>query len=251
MRELRTTMFFSVQDQVGALDECLHALKAANVSMTRIESRPSKVAERGYDFFVDIDVRTKEVVECVVEEIKRVKIVRDVRIVSSLGALGSRGGGEGSQGLDQQIVQKAKEHRSEQPLPHIDYTEQEKDTWRQVYTRLRDMYPKYACCEFLHVLPLLEQNCTYGPDNISQIEDISRFLKDCTGFTLRPVMGLLTPRDFLNSLAFRVFHSTQYIRHHSDPYYTPEPDCCHKLLGHVPLFADPSFAELVQEVELA
>lgn len=35
---VKTTIHFSITDKVGALDECLTAIRALNISLTRIES---------------------------------------------------------------------------------------------------------------------------------------------------------------------------------------------------------------------
>lgn len=137
------------------------------------------------------------------------------------------------------------------PIPFINYTDVENKTWRSVFNTVLDLMPKHACMEYRQVFKKLQDENIFVETRIPQLEEMSNFLRKNTGFTLRPAAGLLTARDFLASLAFRIFQSTQYVRHVNSPYHTPEPDCIHELLGHMPLLADPSFAQFSQEIGLA
>ncbi|XP_046645088.1 protein henna-like isoform X1 [Daphnia pulicaria] len=277
----REILLFSMQEEVGALARALKIFEDNKVNLLHIESRSSKRSIGDYEFIVEIDTVSGDVAAAI-EGLKKQSsyfqiISRDHkdgneetipwfpgriqdldRFANQILSYGSELDSDHPGFTDSVYRARRKEfadiafhYKYGQPIPRVEYTPEETATWGTIYRQLTQLYPTHACREFNHNFPLLIENCGYKEDNIPQLQDISDFLHDSTGFTLRPVAGLLSSRDFLAGLAFRVFHSTQYIRHGSCPLYTPEPDVCHELLGHVPLFADPEFAQFSQEIGLA
>lgn len=126
------------------------------------------------------------------------------------------------------------------PIPAAPYTEEEHGVWRTIWKALGPAHREHACAEFLECLDKLE----FDQDRIPQLDEVSRKVEAISGFRLEPVAGLVEPRVFLESLAGGVFLSTQYIRHHSTPLYTPEPDVAHEIIGHAVTLASKRLAEL-------
>ncbi|HYJ92131.1 MAG TPA: hypothetical protein VEV84_12530, partial [Pyrinomonadaceae bacterium] len=81
---------------------------------------------------------------------------------------------------------------------------------------------------------------------IPQLTEMNRRLKELSNFRLAPIEGLVDTRAFLSWLSWRTMLSTQYIRHHSRPDYTPEPDIVHESIGHIPMFTNRDFADFSQ-----
>ena len=133
---------------------------------------------------------------------------------------------------------------SGRPPQRVEYSPSEAVTWATVFNKLNALYPTHACRDFIGVVG----DIGYTQDEVPQLADVSAFLTDRTGFSLQPVAGLVSARQFLGALSRRVFSATQYIRHHSQPFYTPEPDIVHELMGHAPMLAIPEFADLSQKI---
>lgn len=138
------------------------------------------------------------------------------------------------------IAKIAMNYKPGSPIPAAPYTELEHGVWKTIWEALGPAHREHACAEYLDCVDRL----AFDADRIPQLDEVSRKVEAISGFRLEPVAGLVEPRVFLESLARGVFLSTQYIRHHSTPLYTPEPDVAHEIIGHAVTLASTRFAEL-------
>lgn len=140
-------------------------------------------------------------------------------------------------------------HKVDSPF-HVEYTEDEHDTWQHMYGRLRPIWDAHASPEYLHNLANFEgaiEGLSHGAPNLGQV---SSWLSGRSGFSLAPTANLIKARSFLSALAMRVFFCCAPIRPKSELNLSQEPDMVHDVLGHCPLLADADFADMSQEIGL-
>jgi phenylalanine-4-hydroxylase len=142
------------------------------------------------------------------------------------------------------VAQVAASYRPGRAVPPVPYAPEEHDLWALCSRELRERHERLACDEFLSGVDALG----VPADHVPQLDELSALLHPLTRFRYEPVPGLVSPRDFYRALGDGQFMSTQYIRHHSVPYYTPEPDVIHEIIGHANQLASPRFAAIYRKV---
>lgn len=130
------------------------------------------------------------------------------------------------------------------PVPEVPYSDAEHRVWSLVTRGLRGRHKYLAIDELVEAGHRLD----LPTDHLPQLDEVSALLEPLTGFRYAPVAGLVPPDVFYGGMADGVFRSTQYIRHASAPYYTPEPDVIHEVVGHATHLASDRFAALYREV---
>lgn len=144
------------------------------------------------------------------------------------------------------IAQLCRQYRNDPQhvIPQVEYSPEETAVWRFVYDQLDAAHARRACSQYLDSKAKLG----ISRDSIPQLADLNRRMRTLSNFGFAPIEGLVETRAFLSFLGRRIMLCTQYLRHHSRPEYTPEPDIVHEIIGHIPNFTTPDFADFSQAI---
>ena len=122
------------------------------------------------------------------------------------------------------------------------YTEEDHEVWGLLYAKRMRELTTTGSRLFLEGADAIGLN----RDTVPDLNDVNQRLRARTGWQAVPVSGFIPAADFFSCLAERRFPTTIIVRPKSQMDYLPEPDIFHDVFGHVPLHADPVFANFLQ-----
>lgn len=122
------------------------------------------------------------------------------------------------------------------------YSGDEHARWDQLTAHLMSILPGRACRQFLKATETL----SLSDGGIPDFERLSDALEKRTGWRVVGVPGLVPDEAFFDHLANRRFPAGCFIRDADEMDYIEEPDVFHDVFGHVPLLADPVYADFMQ-----
>ncbi|PTD21640.1 phenylalanine 4-monooxygenase [Sphingomonas fennica] len=122
------------------------------------------------------------------------------------------------------------------------FTPQEHAVWDTLFERQARLLPGRASKAWLRGLDVLR----LSRPGIPNFEELSERLMAATGWRVVAVPGLVPDDIFFDHLANRRFVAGNFIRRADQLDYLQEPDVFHDVFGHVPMLADPVFADYMQ-----
>ncbi|HWU95852.1 MAG TPA: phenylalanine 4-monooxygenase [Sphingomonas sp.] len=122
------------------------------------------------------------------------------------------------------------------------YTAEEHATWDKLYERQARLLPGRASQAYLNGLDALR----LSESGIPNFEELSERLMKLTGWQVVAVPGLVPDEVFFDHMANRRFVAGNFIRRPDQLDYIQEPDVFHDVFGHVPMLADPVFADYLE-----
>lgn len=123
------------------------------------------------------------------------------------------------------------------------FNSDENETWAQVVRIQRPRRAKQMYYLFEDGLKTLAMD----QDSIPDLQIVNRKLKNLTGWEGVLVEGLEGGETFYQLLAERRFPIGNFVRDKKDLNYTPEPDIIHDFYGHIPFYADRTYADFCQK----
>lgn len=119
------------------------------------------------------------------------------------------------------------------------FSREDHATWDTLFARQSAMLPGRASEAFLRGVDVLKLSKPGIPD----FTELSERLTAATGWRVVAVPGLIPDDVFFDCLADRIFVAGNFIRRPDQLDYLKEPDVFHDVFGHVPMLADPVFAD--------